>query len=101
MSDNKTSLKVSDKSIKEGIEQGRFKEDGIQIRDVTNGQIVKVLKQGLESSNHIPSTFIQVHYNYIYEADLPPILEAIAHDRESRLYDDLEEQYNFVLAYLD
>jgi hypothetical protein len=101
MSDNKTALKVSDKSIEEGIAQGNFKEDGILIRDVSNGQIVKVLKQKEESLNHIPSTFIQVHHNYIYQADLSPILEAISHERESSLYNELEEQYNLVLDYLD
>lgn len=101
MSDNKTALKVSDKSIEEGIAQGNFKEDGILIRDVSNGQIVKVLKQKEESLNHIPSTFVQVHHNYIYQADLSPILEAIAHERESSLYNELEEQYNLVLDYLD
>lgn len=101
MSDNKTVLKVSDKSIEEGIAQGNFKEDGILIRDVLNGQIVKVLKQKEKSLNHIPSTFVQVHHNYIYQADLSPILEAISHERESSLYNELEEQYNLVLDYLD
>jgi len=101
MSDNKTALRVSDKSIEEGIAQGNFKEDGILIRDVSNGQIVKVLKQKEESLNHIPSTFVQVYHNYIYQADLSPILEAISHERESSLYNELEEQYNLVLDYLD
>ncbi|SMY35188.1 hypothetical protein [Photobacterium andalusiense] len=101
MSDNKTALKVSDKSIEEGIAQGNFKEDGTLIRDVSNGQIVKVLKKKEESLNYIPSTFVQVHHNYIYQADLSPILEAISHERESSLYNELEEQYNLVLDYLD
>jgi len=101
MSDNKTALKVSDKSIEEGIAKGNFKEDGTLIRDVSNGQVVKVLKQKEESLNHIPSTFIQVHHDYIYQADLSPILEAISHERASSLYNELEEQYNLVLDYLD
>jgi len=101
MSDNKTALKVSDKSIEEGIAQGYFKEEGTLIRDVSNGQVVKVIKRKEESLNHIPSTFIQVHHNYIYQADLNPILEAISHERESSVYNELEEQYNLVLDYLD
>lgn len=101
MSDDKKTVKVSDKSIEEGIAQGNFKADGILIRDVSNGQIVKVLKQKEESLNHIPSTFIQAHHNYIYQADLSPILEAISHQRESSVYNELEDQYNLVLDYLD
>ena len=58
MSDNRTALKISDKKIEEGIAQGSFKKDGVLIRDVSNGQIVKVLKQREQSLNHIPSTFI-------------------------------------------
>lgn len=101
MNDDKKAVRVSDKSIEEGISQGNFKEEGILIRDVSNGQIVKVLKLKEKSSNHIPSTFIQVNQNYIYQADLSPILEAISHERESSVYNELEDQYNLVLDYLD
>ncbi|QYK02247.1 hypothetical protein [Shewanella psychrotolerans] len=101
MGSNKSSLKISDNKIEEEIEKGNFKRDGTLIRDVSNGQIVKVLKNNEESTNNIPSTFIQIHHNYIYQADLSPVLDAISHERTLSVYNDLEEQYNLVLDYLD
>ncbi|MBO2679631.1 hypothetical protein I6M56_12260 [Shewanella algae] len=101
MNGNKSSLKISDKKIEEEIEKGNFKRDGTLIRDVSNGQIVKVLKNNEESANNIPSTFIQIHHNYIYQADLSPVLDAISHERTLSVYKELEEQYNLVLDYLD
>lgn len=101
MSDNKSPLKISDKKIEEEIAKGNFKRDGTLIRDVSNGQIVKVLKNNEESKNNIPSTFIQIHHNYIYQADLSPVLDAISQQRTLSIYNDLEEQYNLVLDYLD
>lgn len=101
MSGNKFPLKISDKKIEEEIAKGNFKRDGTLIRDVSNGQIVKVLKNNEESTNNIPSTFIQIHHNYIYQADLSPVLDAISQQRTLSIYNDLEEQYNLVLDYLD
>ncbi|ELF6907032.1 hypothetical protein RA806_003508 [Vibrio cholerae] len=101
MNENKKITKISDEEIRQGIEKGIFKEDGTQIRDTANGQIVKVLKQQDPGLNHIPSTFIQVHNSYVYQADLSPIIEAIAHSRECGVYDELEEQYNLAMDYLD
>lgn len=101
MGSNKSSLKISDKKIEEEIKKGNFKRDGTLIRDVSNGQIVKVLKNNEESANNIPSTFIQIHHNYIYQADLSPVLDAISHEKTLSIYNDLEEQYNLVLDYLD
>ncbi|MEQ5274793.1 hypothetical protein [Proteus terrae] len=101
MSGNKSSLKISDKKIEEEIAKGNFKRDGTLIRDISNGQIVKVLKNNNESTNNIPSTFIQIHHNYIYQADLSPVLDAISQQRTLSIYNDLEEQYNLVLDYLD
>lgn len=101
MSSNKSHLKISDKKIEEEIAKGNFKRDGTLIRDISNGQIVKVLKNNEESTNNIPSTFIQIHHNYIYQADLSPVLDSISHERTLSVYNDLEEQYNLVLDYLD
>ncbi|RYY02184.1 MAG: hypothetical protein EOO53_14205 [Gammaproteobacteria bacterium] len=101
MSGNKYPVKISDKKIEEEVIKGNFKEDGTLIRDVSSGQIVKVLKKKEESNNNIPSTFIQVHHNYIYQADLSPVLQAISHEKKLSVYNDLEEQYSLVLDYLD
>ena len=101
MSDKKTIVKISDEEIKKGIKQGRFKESGTQIRDISNGQIVKVFKDHESGFNNIPSTFIQVHNNYVYQANLSPVIEAIAHNRENQVYELLEEQYNLAMDYLD
>lgn len=101
MSGNRYPVKISDKKIEEELAKGNFKEDGILIRDSSNGQIVKILKKKEESINNIPSTFIQVNHSYIYQADLSPVLQAISHERTLSIYNDLEEQYNLVLDYLD
>ena len=68
MSGNRYPVKISDKNRKRTC-KGNFKEDGILIRDSSNGQIVKILKKK-ESINNIPSTFIQVNHSYIYQTDL-------------------------------
>ncbi|MCP1618080.1 hypothetical protein FBY21_2698 [Pseudomonas sp. SLBN-26] len=101
MSDKKIIKKISDQQIEEGLKQGLFREDGVQIREISTGQIVKILKTKGESTNNIPSTLIQVHHSYVYQADVPAIIDAISHSREASIYDELEEQYNLVLDYWD
>lgn len=92
---------INDTDVERGIKEGKYIESGTQIRDVINGQIVKVLKDKNSSANSIPSTLIQVHHSYIYKADLKPIIDFISHSRESSIYESLEEQYNLALDYFD
>jgi hypothetical protein len=101
MSNKSSLIKITDHEVKVGIEQGRFREDGTQVRDVANGHIVKVLKEREKSENDIPPTFIQINNNYVYQTDLSSVLDIIAHNRNCNLYEDLEEKYNLVLDYLD
>lgn len=66
MKNTNKELKVSDKDIEQGIRNGRFEESGTQIRDTSNGQIVKVIKRKEASTNYIPETLIQIHHSYTY-----------------------------------
>lgn len=99
MSKKKTFLNEMD--VEKGIEDGIFVNAGTQIRDVASGHIVKVIKKKETGDNAIPSTFIQVHHNHVYQADLKPIIDAIALNRESNIYEALEEKYNLTLDYFD
>lgn len=93
--------KFSDDEIEEGLRSGAFRKDGVQIRHASEGYVVKVIKSSEESSNHIPSSILQVNNTIVYSADLRPVLKAISESRSVTLFEDLQEKYASVLDSLD
>lgn len=97
MGNDKNVAKISDQNIRSGIDEGRYRKDGVLIRDISNGQILKVIKSSEESVNGIPSTLIQINNTIIYQADLQTILKNIAEYFKVIMFENLEEEYHKVL----
>lgn len=91
----------SDSDINKGIEDGVFVNSGMLIRNTKNGQIVKIINKEELKEVHIPSTLVQINNNYIYQADLRPIVESISNNRQNDIYDELEENYSIVIDSFD
>lgn len=87
----------SDSDINKGIEDGIFVNSGMLIRNTENGQIVKIINKEELNEVHIPFTLVQINNNYIYQADLRPIIESISNNRQNDIYDELEENYSIVI----
>jgi len=94
-------MNITEADIQKGIDEGRYRSEGTLVRDVSNGQVVKIIPKSENSSNGIPSTFIQVNNTVIYQTDISLILKNITKYREVEIFDELEEKYNLVLDYLD
>lgn len=92
---------LSDADIDKGLKNGSMVQSGVQIRDTKSGQIVKVIHKENEMSVRIPYTLIQVNNNYIYKADLKPIIKSILLNRQNDTYDELEEAYCLVTDYFN
>lgn len=92
---------LSDADIDKGLKNGSMVHSGVQIRDAKSGRIVKVIHKENEMSIRIPYTLIQVNNNYIYKADLKPIIESILLNRQNDIYDELEEAYCLVTDYFN
>lgn len=99
MSENQL-IPITESDLQKGIDKGKYREDGILIRNVDNGQIVKVIKNPELSKNKIPSTFIQVNNTTVYHTDITPILKFISESRDAFIFEDLEEKYDVILDYL-
>jgi len=96
---------IGDMEIQKGISNGKFKEDGTLIRNVENGQIVKILKKDDIKESCIPSTLVQLNNtyntNYIYQTDITPIIETIIQIKNDEIFHELDEKYKIILDYLE
>jgi len=96
---------IGDNEIQKGISNGDFKEDGTLIRNVENGQIVKILKKDYIEKSCIPSTLVQLNNtyntNYIYQIDINPIIETIIQIKNDEIFDELDGKYKIILDYLE
>ncbi|ELJ8462368.1 hypothetical protein RUK11_003396 [Vibrio cholerae] len=92
---------LTDFQIDEKIKSGEFREEGTLIRNISNGETVKVKSSRLPISNTFPTTFLQVNNTVIYQADLTPVYENIKQSRELQSFSDMEERYNIILDYFD
>ncbi|MGL0957618.1 hypothetical protein ABMX86_22025 [Vibrio vulnificus] len=92
---------LTDFQIDEKIKSGEFREEGTLIRNISNGETVKVKSSRLPISNTFPTTFLQVNNKIIYQADLTPVYENIKQSRELQSFSDMEERYNIILDYFD
>lgn len=92
---------ISDEAIREGLAQGRFSEGNVrQIRD-EDGKFVKHIKEDGKVSPRLPVSVIQVSNQYVYQADLRPIVEAMIETRREQLVEDLGDRYDLVLSKLE
>jgi hypothetical protein len=92
---------ISDETIREGLDQGRFSEGNVrQIRD-EEGKFVKHIKENGKVSTRLPVSVIQVNHQYVYQADLRPIIEAMIDARREQLIEDLGDRYELVLSKLE
>jgi len=99
---NESKYIIEDSEIQKGILNGNFKEDGTLIRNVKNGQIVKVLKKDDIEKSCIPSTLVQINNtNYIYQININPIIETIIKIKNNEIFDELDEKYKIILDYLE
>jgi hypothetical protein len=92
---------LTDFQIDEKINSGEFREEGTLIRNVSNGETVKVKSSRLSISNSFPTTFLQVNNTVIYQADLTPVYEKIKQSRELQSFSDMEERYSIILDFFD
>lgn len=93
--------KLSDFQIQSGIEEGKFREEGVLIRNVSNGETVKIRSTHLPETVLLPPTFVQVNNTTIYQADLAPVFKAIIENRNLVSFSELEENYNVLINYLN
>ncbi|MBL7226916.1 MAG: hypothetical protein JJK56_02845 [Pseudomonas sp.] len=92
---------ITDEALDAGIADGRFSEADIrQIRD-RGGRFVKHIKEQPHPSSLLPASVIQVNQVYVYQADLRPVMQAIANSRDVRVADDLSETYRLVVSKLE
>lgn len=92
---------ITDEALDAGIADGRFSEADIrQIRD-RGGRFVKHIKEQPHPSSLLPASVIQVNQVYVYQADLRPVMQAIANCRDVRVADDLSETYRLVVSKLE
>lgn len=91
---------LSDFQIQSGIDDGTYREEGILIRNVSNGETVKIRSLNQRTTGLLPPTFVQVNNTTIYQADLKPIFKAIIKNRDMVSFSELEEHYNVLLNYL-
>ena len=89
---------LSEVDIQKGINEGKFDDSSTLIRNNKNGQIVKVIKRKNSQENYIPSTIIQVNYQYIYYANLKSVIDIIINNQDNVIYDELKEKYDLVIA---
>ena len=66
---------LTDFQIDEKINSGEFREEGILVRNVANGESVKVKSLGVPVTTNFPPIFVQIHNTYVYQADLGPVFE--------------------------
>ncbi|SHO81739.1 hypothetical protein MNB_SV-15-1011 [hydrothermal vent metagenome] len=96
---------IGELEIQKGIEDESLKRDGTLIRNVKNGQIVKILKEDYLEKSSIPSTLVQLNNtyntNYIYQIDIKPIIETIIKIKNNEIFDELDEKYKIILEYLE
>lgn len=90
---------LSELDIQKGISEGVYDDNSTLIRNKKNGQIVKVIKKNNAQENYIPPTIIQVNYQYIYYANLKPVIDIIINNQENVIYDELKEKYDLVIAH--
>lgn len=92
---------ITDEAVDAGIAKGSFSEAEIrQIRD-SSGRFVKHIKAQPHPRSILPASVIQINQNYVYQADLRPVMEAIARARDVQIADDLSERYRLVLSKLE
>lgn len=92
---------ITDEAVNAGVANGSFSEADIrQIRD-RSGRFVKHIREQPHSKSLLPASVIQVNHVYLYQADLRPIMQAIANARDVRVADDLSEKYRLVLSKLE
>ncbi|MFM5706530.1 hypothetical protein ACTG2M_10590 [Aeromonas veronii] len=92
---------ITEDCIGKGLETGVFKKDGTVVRNVQNGQIVKIIKEVDVDRTIIPPTLIQVNNNVVYQADISRIISAIIETKNSQYFDDLDEKYRIVIDSLE
>lgn len=84
---------ISDDKIQREIKNGKFKEDGILIREVSTGKIVKIMKNDNTSESIFPQTFIQINDTYIYQTDINKIITEIINIKNNENLHKLEKEY--------
>ncbi|QXI20160.1 hypothetical protein HU724_014000 [Pseudomonas iranensis] len=92
---------ITDEAVDTGIATRSFSEAEIrQIRD-SSGRFVKHIKTQSHPRSLLPASVIQVNQTYVYQADLRPVMQAIARTRDVQIADDLSERYRLVLSKLE
>jgi hypothetical protein len=92
---------ISDEEIIAGLSKGHFFEEGVrQVRD-DQGRFVKHIKQPGHENSRLPASVIQIHHNYVYQADLRPFIDALIHARTEALFEDMGDRYELVLTKLE
>ena len=96
MGEKKYSI-LTESDIAEGIKQGIFQKENIELVRDKEGKIVKHLKRSCLEKTIIPPTLIQVNSTYVYQADIKPIIDAIIETQDIKLFEELEEEYQVVI----
>lgn len=101
MSEKKQYSLLTEKDIEQGLNNGVFKKENIELVRDEEGKIVKHIKMTAIKSSIIPPTLIQINNQIIYQADIKPIIDAIIETRNTEIFEDLDEKYQIVLDSLE
>lgn len=92
---------LTDFQIEQGIQKGDFREEGMLIRNVSNGETIKIKSMRNNETASIPQTFIQINNTTVYQADLKPLFDLIRESKNSITFGELEEKYGVLLDFFD
>lgn len=97
MSEKKKYSLLTSSDIEAGLKNEYFQKVDISLIRDKEGRIVRHLPVASIKNSVIPPSIIQINNNYIYQADIYTVIEALIETRNVGIFQDISEKYQTVI----